>query len=220
MADHLSRTIRENYDRLAKQYAVHLYDELQHKPFDRELLARFAHQARAGGAVCDVGCGPGHVTRFLNDLHVSVFGLDVSPGMVAEARRLNPGIDFRAGDMLAFDVHPDSLAGIVAFYAIVNFPHERLGTAFSQMWRALESDGLLLIAFHVGDGLVRPDELWGVPLTMDFYLHRPAAICHTLEAEGFAIEEVAEREPYADVEYQSRRAYIFARKRHAPCHTG
>jgi hypothetical protein len=34
-----------------------------------------------------------------------------------------------------------------------------------------------------------------------------------LEAAGFTTEEVVEREPYApEVEHQSRRAYIFARK--------
>jgi hypothetical protein len=34
-----------------------------------------------------------------------------------------------------------------------------------------------------------------------------------LEAAGLIIEDVVEREPYApEVEYQSRRAYIFARK--------
>jgi SAM-dependent methyltransferase len=212
MADHLTRTIRENYDRLAKEYAVHLFDELQHKPFDRELLTRFADQTRVRGKVCDIGCGPGHVTRFLNDLRVSAFGVDVSPNMVAEARRLNPGLEFREGDMLALDLPPGDLAGIVAFYAIVNLPRERLAMAFSQVWRALESDGLLLIAFHVGDSIVRPVDLWGVPLTMDFYLHLPATVCHGLDAAGFAVEEVTEREPYPDVEYQSRRAYIFARK--------
>jgi ribosomal protein S18 acetylase RimI-like enzyme len=42
MADHLTRVIRANYDRLATQYAVHLFDELRHKPFDREVLTRFA----------------------------------------------------------------------------------------------------------------------------------------------------------------------------------
>jgi hypothetical protein len=30
--------------------------------------------------------------------------------------------------------------------------------------------------------------------------------------EGDMVEEVIEREPYPDVEHQSRRAYIFARK--------
>ena len=103
MADRLTRTIIENYDKLAKEYALHLFDELQHKPFDREVLTRFAHHTKNRGAVCDLGCGPGHVTRFLNDLQASVFGVDVSPNMVAEARRLNPGLDFREGDMLALE---------------------------------------------------------------------------------------------------------------------
>jgi hypothetical protein len=70
-----------------------------------------------------------------------------------------------------------------------------------------------LIAFHVGSEIVRPAELWGVPVTMDFYLHSPARICDVLGRDGFAVEEVAERDPYTDVEYPSRRAYIFARKR-------
>ena len=209
----LTHTIRENYDRLAKEYARHLFDELQHKPFDREVLTRFANRTKNRGAVCDLGCGPGHVTRFLNDLQVAVFGVDLSPNMVAEARRLNPGLDFREGDMLALDLPTGSLTGIVAFYAIVNLHPERLTVAFSEMCRALEPDGLALIAFHVGDEIVRPDELWGVPVTMDFFLQPPAGICHALEAAGFAVEEVAEREPYPDVEYPSRRAYIFARKR-------
>ena len=34
-----------------------------------------------------------------------------------------------------------------------------------------------------------------------------------LEAAGLAVEEVVERDPYPEVEFQSRRAYIFARKR-------
>jgi len=48
---------------------------------------------------------------------------------------------------------------------------------------------------------------------MDFFLFPPQEIRRSMEAAGFAIEEVIEREPYApEVEYQSRRAYIFARK--------
>jgi SAM-dependent methyltransferase len=153
------------------------------------------------------------VTRFLNDLQVPVFGVDLSPNMVAEARRLNPGLDVREGDMLALDLPSRSLGGIVAFYAIVNLPQEGLPLAFGEMYRALEPDGFLLIAFHVGDEIVRLGELWGVPVTMDFYLHPPARICDVLDRAGFAVEEVAERDPYTDVEYPSRRAYVFARKR-------
>jgi len=37
-----------------------------------------------------------------------------------------------------------------------------------------------------------------------------------METAGFVIDDVVERGPYApEVEYQSRRAYIFARKLHS-----
>lgn len=35
---------------------------------------------------------------------------------------------------------------------------------------------------------------------------------HELEKAGFTVHEIVEREPYANVEYPSRRAYIFGQK--------
>ena len=34
----------------------------------------------------------------------------------------------------------------------------------------------------------------------------------TLKKCGFRVEEILEREPYPEVEYESRRAYVFAEK--------
>jgi hypothetical protein len=49
-----------------------------------------------------------------------------------------------------------------------------------------------------------------------FHFHTPT-IEQLLAGAGFVIEEILERDPYApEVEYQSRRAYIFARKPWAP----
>src|SRR5215467_8569673 len=98
MSDRLIRTIRENYDRLAKEYALHMFDELQHKPLDLKLLTSFADQTRTRGKVCELGCEPGHVTRFLNDIRVSVYGIDVSSVIGTKARRRNPGPYFKAGN--------------------------------------------------------------------------------------------------------------------------
>jgi hypothetical protein len=48
---------------------------------------------------------------------------------------------------------------------------------------------------------------------MDFFLFPPSKIRRYVEAAGLVIEEIIEREPYPpEVEYQSRRAYFFARK--------
>jgi ubiquinone/menaquinone biosynthesis C-methylase UbiE len=212
MNDNITKQIRESYDRLAEEYARRIADELQHKPLDRELLDRFAKQTRGRGAVCDMGCGPGHVARYLRDAGVSVSGLDLSPGMLEQARKLNPDIPFREGNMMSLEIPDGTLAGITAFYAIVNIPKSSLPLVFREMERVLRSGGLLLLAFHTGDEVLYEDELWGQKISMDFLLLPPAEIKRDLEAAGFTIEEVVEREPYAEVEYQSRRAYIFARK--------
>jgi ubiquinone/menaquinone biosynthesis C-methylase UbiE len=212
MDDEATRSIRESYDRVAEEYTRRIADELQHKPLDRELLDRFAKQTRGRGDVCDMGCGPGHVARYLRDAGVSVFGLDLSPGMLEQARKLNPDILFREGNMLSLDIPDGTLAGVTAFYAIVNIPRQSLPLVFREIWRVLQSRGLLLLAFHTGNEVLHEEELWGQKISMDFLLFQLSEIRPDLEKAGFNIEEIVEREPYPDVEYPSRRAYIFARK--------
>jgi SAM-dependent methyltransferase len=214
MTNDRTNAIRQSYDRIADEYARRIYRELEGKPLDRELLTRFANAVKGRGVVCDMGCGPGHVAKFLQSLGANVFGLDISSGMVEQARQLNPGIVFGVGDILGLDLPDGRLAGIVAFYAIVNICKESLPIVFREMFRVLQGDSLLLLAFHIGDEVAHYDQLWERPVSLDFFYFQPAEIRRLLEATGFAIEEIIEREPYApEVEHQSRRAYIFARKR-------
>jgi SAM-dependent methyltransferase len=213
MNESLIRVIRENYDRLAGEYADHLSKELEGKPLDRELLDRLVRKTSGRGDVCDMGCGPGQVARYLHEAGAAVFGIDISPRMIDEARKRNPEIRFQQGDMMALDLEDNQLAGIAAFYAVVNFPRQSLPPIFVQMHRVLQPGGVLLLAFHVGDEVIRPEELWGHRVTMDWFFFRSAEIAGLLEGAGFQIEEVIERDPYGpEVEHQSRRAYIFATK--------
>jgi ubiquinone/menaquinone biosynthesis C-methylase UbiE len=205
--------IRESYDQLAEEYANHLFDELQNKPFDRELLDRFAAGVKGRGQVCDMGCGPGHVARHLRGAGVTVYGLDLSPQMLKQARQRNPDIRFREGNMLALDLEESTLAGIAAFYAIVNLPPESWPLVFGEMERVLQPNGLLLLGFHTGNEVIEVKELWGLPVSLKFFFVPASVAKRHLETAGFRIEEVIERGPYPpEVEYQSQRAYIFARK--------
>lgn len=205
--------IREDYDRIAAEYANQLSKELEAKPVDRELLLRFAASLAGRGTICDMGCGPGQIARFLHDAGADVFGLDLSAQMVAQAQLLHPDLRFEEGDMLALHLPDGGLAGIAAFYAIVNLPADLLPIAFGEMARSLQPGGLLLLAFHIGDEVLRPEELWGKPIQMEFFYHQPIKIWQLLCEAGFRIEEIVERGPYApEVEHQSRRAYILARK--------
>src|SRR4051794_18047090 len=146
--------VEGSYDRVAEEYALRISGELEHKPLDRQWLDRFAAEVKGSGPVCDLGCGPGHVARYLHDRGVQVTGLDVSPAMVEQARRLNPSIAFRQGNMLALDVENGTWGGIAAFYSIIHVPRARVAVALAEMHRVLRPDGLLLLAFHVGDETV------------------------------------------------------------------
>src|SRR5215217_25612 len=112
--------IRACYDAVAREYADRFAGELAHKPLDRELLDRFAAEVRGRGLVYDLGCGPGQTTAFLHGRGVHVRGLDLSAGLLCEARQRHPGVEFEQGDLLALPLAGASLAGVTAFYAVVH----------------------------------------------------------------------------------------------------
>jgi len=203
--------VRESYDSAAEAYAEHLSSELVHKPLDRHLLNRFAEATRNGGLVVDLGCGPGHVAKYLHEQGVTMLGIDLSPEMIKCAARLNPGLEFRVGDMRSLDLPSASLAGIVAFYSIVHFTAAELGEVMPEMRRVLAPDGLALVAFHIGDDVVHVDELFGAPVELDFRFHPPSRVIDALRAARFHVIERVEREPYEGAEYPSRRCYLLAR---------
>jgi SAM-dependent methyltransferase len=204
--------VRACYDTVAREYADRFAGELAHKPLDRELLGRFAAEVGGLGEVCDLGCGPGQTTAYLHGRGARVCGLDLSAELLREARRRHPGVAFETGDMLALPRADGTLAGVVAFYAIVHFSPAQLRRALAEMHRALRPGGRLLLAFHVGDGSVRVEEFLGRPVALDFAFFRPAAVADELARAGFAGVEVIERDPYPGVEHPSRRAYVFAHK--------
>ncbi len=202
------------YNHIAEEYARRIYEELRGKPLDRRLLDRFADSVRGAGMTCDLGCGPGHVARYLHDRGAEVRGVDLSSAMIETARRLNPGIEFHLGDMRALSVKDNTWAGIAAFYSIVNLPPADVVKASHEMLRVLAPGGRLLLAFHIGDDQAHTEEnVWGLGVTLQTNLFRVNTIEGYLRQAGFEMDEIMERDPYApEVEYQSRRAYIFAHK--------
>ena len=210
--DQNSDHIRSCYDAVAREYAAQFADELEHKPLDRELLSRFAAEVLGRGAVYDLGCGPGQTTAFLHAQGVNVCGLDLSSDLLREARQKYPNIEFLQGDMLALPLTDASAAGVVAFYAIVHLSPLKLRQALNEMFRILQPAGLLLLTFHIGDGYVHRDEFLGHAVSLDFVFFQPQAVANELTQAGFGAVEVIERDSYPDVEYPSRRAYVFARK--------
>jgi SAM-dependent methyltransferase len=205
---------QDGYDRVAADYAAEFACEMDAKPFDRKMLDWLAEKVGGLGAICDMGCGPGQVARYLHGRGVWTCGVDLSPEMVGHARRLNPEIDFRRGDMLALAEVPDeAYGGVAAFYSLIHVPRPRVIEALRELRRVLRRGGVLLVTFHLGRETVHKDEFFGHPVSLDFHFFESAEVKANLAAAGFRVEEAVERDPYPpEVEYQSRRAYIFARR--------
>jgi ubiquinone/menaquinone biosynthesis C-methylase UbiE len=204
--------LRDGYDRIAARYAEHFADELEHKPLDRALLRALAEMTIGRGTLLEIGCGPGQIARFLRDAGAMVEGVDLSPEMIAQARRLHPDIEFAVGDMFGLFAPDESYAGIAAIFAIVNTPPGDLPRALRELHRVLAPGGLLLVSFHIGAQEIHVDQLLGVETSLDFWFFETADVVALLTAAGFTVDARIEREPYPDVEYPSRRAYLLARR--------
>ncbi len=184
------------------------------------MLAAFAEQVQhefgRGASVCDAGCGPGHVGAFLAALGLAVTGIDLSPSMVAQARTLHPDLTFEVGTMTALEAADGRWQGLIAFYSIIHLTSDaEFRAALREFHRTLGGRGLLLIAVHLGqegDATVHADEMLGVAVDMDFrYFDAEWLVAEVTEA-GFDVGARLVRAPYPDVEVQTTRAYLLARR--------
>jgi ubiquinone/menaquinone biosynthesis C-methylase UbiE len=204
--------IENLYDTVAKEYAETFSGEHEKKPKDQEVLYRFSQEIGDRKRVWDFGCGPGQTTQYLKNLGIEISGLDLSEKILEQARTIHPEIHFRKGNILELEFEDDSIAGVVAFYAIVHLTEEQVGTAFREIFRVLQPGGILLFTYHVGEETIHLNEFLGKKIDIDFMFFTTDFIFSCLKDSGFENIEIIEREPYSGVEYESRRAYVFAIK--------
>jgi ubiquinone/menaquinone biosynthesis C-methylase UbiE len=201
-----------SYDAVAAAYAEALSDELRGKPLDRALLTAFAELVGGQGRVWDVGCGPGHVTAFLAGLGVHAAGVDLSHGMVAQARARHPHLEFTQGSMTALPARDGSWDGLVSFYSLIHLISDaEVRTALAEFRRVLPRGGLLLLAVHAGSEVRHSAEWFGAAVDVSFRFFEPDWLTAELNQAGFFVEAVTLRQPYPDAEVATERAYLLAR---------
>ena len=203
--------IKNAYDVAAQSYASEFLAELQHKPLDQKLLKQFSMSLGAQASVVDLGCGPGHTTAHLASLGLRPVGVDLAPGMVAEAQKHFPNLEFVAADFFNLPYPTGSFAGCLAFYCIVHLQQEQLKLAFTEMLRVLEPNGLFFLSFHGGSDPVYVDDFLESGAALEFFPFPVNVVTTALAEAGFIDVDAIERAPY-DTEYPSQRCYIFARK--------
>ncbi|WP_405821424.1 methyltransferase domain-containing protein [Streptomyces sp. NBC_01390] len=205
---------RASYDAMAADYTERYADHLADLPLDRALVAAFAELVRAQGPapVADIGSGPGWVTARLHALGVPVFGVDLSPRMVALARRAHPELRFHVGSMTSLDLPDETLGGVLALYSIIHVPDAALPTVFAEFHRVLAPGGHVLLGFQTGPdtGHLHLEERFGHEMSLDYWFRTPDTVAGLLAKAGLTLQSQTIREPDGDETRQ--RAYLVARK--------
>ena len=190
MAEEWLAGTRSSYDLDAEGYAEQVRGLLGAMPYLRASLDVFAETVHAGGGgpVADVGCGPGHVTGYLHEAGLDVFGIDLSPEMVAIARRDHPELRFDVGTMTDLDLADGSLAGLVAFWSVIHVPDHAVPGVFAEFRRVLRPGGLLLVGFHVGEGTQHTSTGYtGRAIDVDSHRRTPSTMTAWARDAGFTI---------------------------------
>ncbi|GAA0464327.1 class I SAM-dependent DNA methyltransferase [Actinoplanes campanulatus] len=211
--DFLDQT-RSSYDTVAASYSTLFTDDLPSQPLKRSLLTLFTDLV--DGPAADVGCGPGHVTAFLHARGLDVFGVDLSPGMVEQARANYPDLRFEVGSMTALDLPAESLAGVNAWFSTIHVPDRELPGVFAEFHRVLRPGAHLMLAFQAGDDDRHFTEAWGHEVTLTIHRRRPEAVAVLLTEAGFepVVTTIHEIPPPYTVPNPTRQgAFLIVRKR-------
>lgn len=141
IADKILTGVTETYDGIAESFSSTrggLWGEMR----------RFRDFVKDGDRVLDVGCGNGRAYQLFEGMTIGYAGLDVSEGLIAEARRLvtAPGVEFKVGSMLKLpyaDASFDAVMAIASFHHVPSVSCRR--QALAEMRRVLKPGGILFM---------------------------------------------------------------------------
>jgi len=199
------------YDRIAVAYAGRFGDDLKPGSGDRAFLDVALASARGSGPVLDLGCGPGQIAAIAIAAGMRAIGTDISPGMLAAARRRVPLGMFLRADARTLPLAAASCRAAAAFYLLHHLPSAALSGVLAELHRVLEPGGTLVIATHLGTGHQWVSSEWnGLTERVAIACYGKDELAARVAAAGFEIESVGSRAPRSD-EFQAEHGFLRAR---------
>src|SRR3989344_3352609 len=134
------------YDQNAKSFAEKFWS----MPGWARELKRF-REFLPSGKILEVGSGAGRDARTLIETGYNYIGTDASLGMVEEARKRLPGVDFLQKDVMNLDFKEDSFDGFWASAILLHIPRRSVLQVLEQLHKVVRPDGVGFISVKEGD---------------------------------------------------------------------
>ena len=136
------------YDKNGEEYADSMYTVA---PIDK--IERFLKILPPDPLVLDAGCGAGRDSKIFYEKGAKVIGIDISEGLLAEARKRNPDIEFIYGDFRKLPFSEKMFDGVWSHASLVHFETiEDVRESLAEFHRVLKNKGKIFIYVKMQTG--------------------------------------------------------------------
>lgn len=166
-----------------------------------EQLSDFLAKVPEGGSIVDLGCAAGRDSALMAKEGYSVHGVDAADGMIAEARRRHPDLDFSVGDVRNLPFDDASKDGVWARAVLLHLETEQdVDAALSEIARVAKEGAAIHIHVKAQTGRreteVTRDKLTGAQRFFRYYTLEGLSEkleAHGIDAEGLTQYDQADR---------------------------
>ena len=128
--------VKKKFDELAPSYSNNAIDFIKKKRL--ELIKKDINK---NDKIIEIGCGSGNLLKHLECDNIS--GVDISPLMIEECKKILPKGKFLTGDAENLQFKDNAFDKVIISEVLYYLPD--LNKAISEAFRVLKKDGLLLI---------------------------------------------------------------------------
>jgi SAM-dependent methyltransferase len=173
------------YDRIAARYAAVNTDM---PPETLAAAEHFLGLVESNARILDLGCGPGRDMAWFEAHGAAVVGVDLSVGMLAQARLRASGPLVQM-DMRHLAFQTGVFQGIWCNAALLHLPKREAPAALAEIHRVLTPGGMLSLSIQEGaEEVWERDPYCGI-VERFFARYGGAEMLALLEGSGFAVQE-------------------------------
>ncbi len=136
----------ESYNKYAQERDVHKKEvwKIEERATFLALL-----QSKEKCSLLEIGAGPGHDSKFFQDMGMTVTCIDLSPEMVKLCQQ--KGLSAQVMDMMDLNFPPDSFDAVYALNSLLHIPKADLRTVLKNVKKVLKPSGLFYLGVYGSD---------------------------------------------------------------------